>query len=181
ARQDQSLALPVEPVSRAEPLRLSFAQERLWFLDQLEGPSATYTIPGGLELQGVLDVGALQRSLAAIVGRHEVLRTTFPTEDGVAVQRIAAADTLALPMVDLTELSGPAGEAELRRLAAEEARRPFDLARGPLLRGCLVRLGETRHGLLVTMHHIITDRWSMEILVRELSALYQAEATDRRA
>ncbi|MGH7361989.1 MAG: condensation domain-containing protein, partial [Candidatus Methylomirabilales bacterium] len=175
ARQAQPLPLPpIEPLAREEALRLSFAQERLWFLDQLEGPSATYNIPGGLKLTGVLDIGALRSSLAEVVGRHEVLRTTFPTVEGVAVQVIASAGEVPLSVVDLQGLGEEAQTGELGRLAAEEAGRPFDLARGPLLRACLLKLGEEAHGLLLTLHHIIADGWSMEVFIRELSALYRA-------
>ncbi|MGH7360617.1 MAG: condensation domain-containing protein, partial [Candidatus Methylomirabilales bacterium] len=175
ARQEQPLPLPpIEPLSREGALRLSFAQERLWFLEQLEGPSATYNIPVALRLEGPLAVGALERSLKEMVGRHEGLRTTFPTVEGVAVQVIAAEPAVRLPVVDLEGLSAAAQRAEVRRLAAEEAGCPFDLARGPLLRVCLLRLGEEAHGLLLTLHHIISDGWSMEVFIRELSALYRA-------
>src|SRR5918999_5062244 len=104
----------------------------------------------------------------------EVLRTTFPIVEGVAVQRIAPVLEVGLPVVELQGLGAGEREAEVRRLAAEEAQRPFDLARGPLLRVCLLKLGEEDHGLLVTLHHIVTDGWSMGVFVRELSALYQA-------
>ncbi|MGH7394037.1 MAG: amino acid adenylation domain-containing protein, partial [Candidatus Methylomirabilales bacterium] len=178
ARGEQRPALPpIEPLSREGALRLSFAQERLWFLDHLEGPSAAYNIPGGLYLSGPLDVRALERSLGEIVRRHEVLRTSFPTVEGVAVQRIAPVLEVRLPVVELQGLGAGEREAEVRRLAAEEAQRPFDLARGPLLRVCLVKLGEEDHGLFLTLHHIIIDGWSMGVFVRELSALYQAYAT----
>ncbi|MGH8491179.1 MAG: amino acid adenylation domain-containing protein, partial [Gammaproteobacteria bacterium] len=175
ARQEQRLPLPpIEARSREGALRLSFAQERLWFLDQLEGPSATYNVPVGLRLTGVLDIGALEGSLEEVVGRHEVLRTRFPTVEGTAVQVIAPAGEVLLPVVDLRGLSEEGQAVELGRLAVEEARRPFDLACGPLLRVCLLKLGEEAHGLLLTLHHIIADGWSMEVFIRELSALYQA-------
>ena len=146
-------------------------------MDHLEGPSAAYNIPGGLYLSGPLDVGALERSLGEIVRRHEVLRTSFPTVEGVAVQRIAPVLEVGLPVVELQGLDEGEREAEVRRLAAEEAQRPFDLARGPLLRVCLLKLGEEDHGLLVTLHHIVTDGWSMGVFIHELSALYQAFST----
>ena len=180
ARGEQRPALPpIEPLSREGALALSFAQERLWFLDHLEGPSAAYNSPAGLRLSGPLDVVALERSLGEIVRRHEVLRTSFPTVEGVAVQRIAPVLEVGLPVVELQGLDEGEREAEVRRLAAEEAQRPFDLARGPLLRVCLLKLGEEDHGLLVTLHHIVTDGWSMGVFVRELSALYQAFSTGR--
>src|SRR5918992_707022 len=166
--------IPLVPIPRNGHLSLSFAQERLCFLDQLEGPSATYNEQVGLRLSGLLDVGALQRSLGEIVRRHEVLRTSFPTVEGVAVQRIAPVLEVGLPVVELQGLDEGERDAEVRRLAAEEARRPFDLARGPLLRVCLLKLGEEEHGLLLTAHHIVADGWSGEVFIRELSALYQA-------
>src|SRR5918992_1547869 len=166
--------IPLVPIPRNGHLSLSFAQERLCFLDQLEGPSATYNEQVGLRLSGLLDVGALQRSLGEMVRRHEVLRTTFPTVEGVAVQRIAPVLEVGVPVVGLEGLSDEAQRAEVGRLAAEEARRPFDLARGPLLRVCLLKLREEEHGLLLTAHHIVADGWSMEVFIRELSALYQA-------
>ncbi|MGH8772842.1 MAG: condensation domain-containing protein, partial [Burkholderiales bacterium] len=170
---------PIEALSREGALALSFAQERLWFLDQLEGPSAAYNVPGGVRLCGPLDVVALERSLREIVQRHEVLRTSFPTVEGVAVPQIAPVREVGLPVVELQGLGDEEREAEVRRLAVEEAQRPFDLARGPLLRVCLVKLGEEDHGLLVTLHHIVTDGWSLGVFIHELSALYPAFATGR--
>ncbi|BBA33066.1 putative linear pentadecapeptide gramicidin synthetase LgrB [Methylocaldum marinum] len=172
---------PLTPVSRHQPLRLAFAQERLWFLDQLEGPSATYTIPGGLELHGPLEVAALRRSLAEIVRRHESLRTTFPTVDGVAVQHIAPPGPVPLSLIDLTALPDAGRAAAFERRIADETRRPFDLAHGPLLRASLVRLAPDRHGLLLNLHHIVSDGWSMAVLVRELSSLYAAYALNQPA
>src|SRR5918992_3433057 len=167
-------SIPLVPVPRNGHLSLSFAQERLWFLDQLEGPSATYNVPAGLKLSGPLDVRAMEQSLGEVVWRHEVLRTTFPTVEGVAVQVVTPEVVIELPVVGLEGLSEEAQGAEVRRLAAEEARRPFDLARGPLLRVCLLKLREEEHGLLLTAHHIVADGWSREVFIRELSALYQA-------
>jgi acyl carrier protein len=152
---------------------LSFAQQRLWFLAQLEGGSAAYHMAGGLRLQGVLDRGALMRALDRIVARHEALRTTFVALDGEAVQRIAGAD-IGFALVEHDLRGAGDGKAELGRLAAEEASAPFDLERGPLIRGRLVRLAEDDHALLVTMHHIVSDGWSMGVLTRELSELYAA-------
>src|ERR687895_2342356 len=127
-------SIPLVPIPRNGHLSLSFAQERLWFLDQLEGPSATYNVPAGLKLSGPLDVRALEQSLGEVVRRHEVLRTTFPTVEGVAVQVVAPEVVIELPVVGLEGLSDEAQRAEVGRLGAEEARRPFDLTRGPLLR-----------------------------------------------
>ncbi len=160
---------------------LSFAQRRLWFIDQLEPNSPAYNIPAALRLAGALDVAALERSLNEIVRRHESLRTTFtathdqcPKGDLHPAQVIAPELTLPLPVVDLRDLPKAGCEAEAVRLATEEARRPFDLARGPLVRAGLLRLADDEHVLLFTMHHIISDGWSMGVLVREMSALYEA-------
>ncbi|GEN10426.1 amino acid adenylation domain-containing protein [Myxococcus fulvus] len=168
-------APPLVPRPRTGPVHLSFAQQRLWFIDQLEPGSATYNIPVAVRLRGPLDVEALRRTFEALVVRHESLRTTFPTEQGQPLQRIASQVTLPLSVVDLRTL--PTREAEATRLAREEALRPFDLAKGPLLRTNLLHLGEQEHVLLLTMHHIVSDGWSMGVLVRELGALYEGFAS----
>ena len=175
----QAPADTLPPVTRAErgdgPLPLSFAQQRLWFLGQLGAAGAAYHIAGGLRLKGQLNREALIRALDRIVARHEALRTTFAAIDGQPVQRIAAAD-IGFALVE-HDLRGTAdAEAALRRLAAEEAAAPFDLERGPLIRGRLVRLGEDDHAFLATMHHIVSDGWSTSVLINELSALYGAFA-----
>ncbi|WP_244131951.1 non-ribosomal peptide synthase/polyketide synthase [Burkholderia plantarii] len=177
ARASRSSLPPVVPLSR-EPgavLPLSFAQQRLWFLAQMAGGSEAYHIVGGLRLRGALDEAALRRALDAIVARHEALRTTFVAEAGQARPRIAAASAgFALRTPDLSALpSARERETALARLADDEARAPFDLAAGPLVRGQLVRLGADRHALLVTMHHIVSDGWSMGVFTRELAALYR--------
>jgi hypothetical protein len=164
---------PIEPAVREGRVPLSFAQQRLWFLEQLGGLGGTYHIPMRLRLQGGLDRGALRRALDAILARHEALRTTFVEVDGVAEQRIAPAD-IGFQLGE-HDLSGEAdARAELGRLLAEEARAPFDLERGPLIRGRLIRVSPDNHVLSVTMHHIVSDAWSMELFTRELSALYGA-------
>jgi len=166
-------APPIEAVGREGPLALSFAQERLWFLSHLAGVSEAYHIPAGVRLRGVLDEAALQAALDRIVWRHESLRTSFGTQDGEACQRIGPAEAgFALRVEDL-EGSADA-QASLAALARSEAQAPFDLERGPLIRGRLIRLGPEDHVLLVTMHHIVSDGWSMGVLTRELSALYGA-------
>ncbi|NPC83010.1 non-ribosomal peptide synthase/polyketide synthase, partial [Pyxidicoccus fallax] len=167
-------APPLLPAPRTGPLPLSFAQQRLWFIDQLEPGSAAYNLPAAVRLSGTLDVTALERALQALVARHESLRTTFATQDGEAVQRIHEASASPLPQVDLSTLPVEQREAGARRLATTEAAEPFDLVRGPLLRATLLRLEETEHVLLLTMHHIVSDGWSMSVLVRELAALYEA-------
>ncbi|MFQ5794228.1 MAG: condensation domain-containing protein [Candidatus Bipolaricaulia bacterium] len=161
----------------SEPNPLSFSQERLWFLHQLEPDSPAYNIPLALRFTGPLSVSIAERSLNEIVRHHEVLRTTFSVVDGRPVQVIAPALTLPLPVVDLRELPETERETEVRRLATEEARRPFDLVRGPLLRVTLLRLGEEEYVGLLIMHHIVSDGWSTGVLGRELAALYSAFST----
>ncbi|HST57606.1 MAG TPA: amino acid adenylation domain-containing protein, partial [Longimicrobium sp.] len=165
---------PVVPTDRTGPLPLSFAQERLWILHQMEPEGAGYNMPWSGRLRGHLDACALERALGELVRRHEALRTTFsPVEQG-AVQVIHPAATVGLPVLDLTGLAPEIREAEARRLAREDAERPFDLERGPLLRATLLRLAGEEHVLLLTMHHIVSDGWSMGVLFRELFTLYQS-------
>ncbi|HEX4961001.1 MAG TPA: amino acid adenylation domain-containing protein, partial [Thermoanaerobaculia bacterium] len=167
---------PLRPAPREGDLPLSFAQERLWFLDQLQPGSAAYNMPAAVELSGTLDVAALAATLREIVRRHEPLRTSFAVRAGQPVQRVEPAVELPLPQVDLGGLERGAREAELRRLAAEESQRPFDLRRAPMLRALLVRREAAEHALLLTLHHIASDAWSMGVLVREMVALYRAFA-----
>ncbi len=164
------------PAARTGPPPLSFAQQRLWFMDQLVPGGAAYNVAGAARLAGPLFPGVLARVLGEVVRRHEVLRTTFEAVDGQPVQVIAAEVVVAMPVVDLAGLSGGAREEELARLAAAEARLPFDLARGPLLRFTLARLSAREHAALVTVHHIVSDAWSMGVLFREIAALYAAFA-----
>ncbi|HZN09361.1 MAG TPA: amino acid adenylation domain-containing protein, partial [Pyrinomonadaceae bacterium] len=163
---------PLQPVSRAQPLPLSFAQQRLWFLDQLEPANPLYNTPGALRLSGRLDVPALERALSEIVRRHETLRTTFRVVDGNPVQIISAPRPLTIPLVDLSSLDEAEREREAQRLVDAEARRPFDLSHGPLLRVTLLRLRDEEHLLLFTMHHIISDGWSVGVLAHEAARLY---------
>jgi hypothetical protein len=169
---------PLRPVPRDGPLPLSFAQQRLWFLDQLEPGSAAYNCPAAVRLEGRLNREALRESLREIVRRHEVLRTSFPTIAGRPVQQIEPATDLMLPVIDVSG-SETDREAEVERLAREEAVRPFDLSRGPLVRVTLLRLKEEEHVILFTMHHIVSDGWSIGLLVRELSTLYEAFSEGR--
>ncbi len=171
----------IEPVDRAAPLPLSFAQQQLWFLDRLEPGSSTYNIPVAWRLGGALDEPALERALGEIVRRHEALRTTFADRDGSPVQVIARFGGFALPVEDLSDLSEADREAEVRRRAGKEARRPFDLAAGPLFRAALLRVADEDHVLLLCIHHIVTDGWSMGVLFRELSALYEAYREGRES
>ena len=161
---------------------LSFAQQRLWFLDQFEPGSVVYNIPVAVRLTGPLKVAALEWSLNEVVRRHDVLRATFPTVDGQPYQVICPAlplrevqgQLVTLSVVDLRELPEVEREAEARRLATAEAQRPFDLARGPLVRTAVLQLGDEDHILLLTMHHIVSDSWSTGLLFQELSVLYEA-------
>ncbi|HEU0016395.1 MAG TPA: amino acid adenylation domain-containing protein, partial [Longimicrobium sp.] len=172
ARRGSQLS-PIEPAPRDGRVPLSFAQQRLWFLAQLRDLGSTYHIHRAVRLRGGLDRAALGRALDRIVARHEALRTTFAEVDGVPEQRIAPADA-GFHLVE-HDLAGRAdAAAELERLAADEAHAPFHLERGPLIRGRLVRLAEAEHVLLLTMHHIVSDGWSMGVLTRELDALYGA-------
>jgi amino acid adenylation domain-containing protein len=172
----------VRPLPRhGQSFPLSYAQERLWFLDQLEPGSAAYNIPAAVRLSGRLDEAALARALTEVVRRHEVLRSSFASEGGRPMQRIAPAAALPLPVVDLSGLRCPGREATAREeaartAAAAELRRPFDLAAGPPLRALLLRLTPVERILVLTVHHIVSDAWSMRILVREAATLYAAFA-----
>jgi amino acid adenylation domain-containing protein len=167
-------APPLVPASRDAQLPLSFSQQRMWLLDQLEPDTPTYNISHALQLKGTLDTEALKWSLGEIVSRHESLRTTFEAVDGEPVQVISPTLDTKLPVEDLSGLEQARREAEAERLALEEKRRPFDLERGPLFRSTLLRLAEQEHVLLVSMHHIVSDGWSMGVFWRELGALYEA-------
>ncbi|HEX2081548.1 MAG TPA: condensation domain-containing protein, partial [Longimicrobium sp.] len=171
---------PIQPADRQGRVPLSFAQQRLWFLEQLGSLGGTYHIPMRLRLRGGLDRDALVRALDGIVARHEALRTTFAQVDGVPEQRIAPAD-VGFYLVE-HDLGGEAdADVELRRLVAEEEAAHFDLERGPLIRGRLIRLAPNDHVLLATMHHIVSDGWSMGVLTEELSKLYAAHAQGTEA
>ncbi|MGZ7177564.1 amino acid adenylation domain-containing protein [Burkholderia gladioli] len=166
-------------VSRERPLPLSFAQQRLWFIDQFAPHRAAYNIPIVLRLSGELQVAALQGALDEIVRRHEILRTRFDDSDGTPVQRIAAASGLPLAQEDLSALPAEQRDAALERLLAEQAGAPFDLAAGPLVRARLIRLAPREHLAALTLHHVVADGWSMGILIRELAALYAAALEGR--
>src|SRR5437588_10997150 len=152
---------------------LSYAQQRLWFLAQMEGGSVTYHLPAALRLQGELDREALKRSLEAIWTRHEGLRSVFVAVEGeLRVELLPAETGLPLPEHDLR--GAVDAEEQLQKLIFEEANAVFDLAQGPLIRAHLVRMAEEEHVLLLTQHHIVSDGWSMGILARELGTLYGA-------
>ncbi|MBD2775781.1 non-ribosomal peptide synthetase [Iningainema tapete] len=168
---------PIERISRDGEIPVSFAQQRLWFLTQLEPESPFYNIPGAVRLQGQLNIAAFSESLNEIMRRHEALRTNFKTVEGRPVAFISAVTQLRLPMIDLSELPFAQREAEVYREALAEAQQPFDLNSAPLLRVKLLRLGEQEYIALFTMHHIASDGWSIGVLVREVAALYQAFST----
>src|SRR5215212_3307515 len=152
----------------------SFAQQRLWLLQQLEPEDTSYNIHRAIRVKGSLDAGALQKALGAIVARQEALRTTFAVVDGSPLQVIAPALDVPLPVEDLSSLPGAGLEEAVQRRVHEAARKPFDLERGPLFRAGLLRLDEEEHVLLMSMHHIVSDAWSMGVFWRELGALYEA-------
>ncbi|NOJ91950.1 amino acid adenylation domain-containing protein, partial [Corallococcus coralloides] len=168
------LPMALELTASSGPPPLSFAQQRLWFIDQMEPGSALYNVPVAVRLEGELDVGALDWALREIVRRHESLRTTFELHDGQPVQRIQAEARLPMGHIDLGTLDSEQREAEVRRRLGVELAAPFDLHAGPLIRASLLKLGATEHVLLITMHHIVSDGWSLGVLIREVGALYAA-------
>jgi acyl carrier protein len=172
--EKQLIAPPIVPRGEVDQIPLSFAQQRLWFLDQLEPNNPFYNVPAGVRLNGELNIEALERTLSEVVRRHEVLRTSFINVAGEPRQVIGAATKIRLPVCDLSDLPATEREQEAARLAAAESREPFNLSYGPLPRARLLRLAADEHVLLVTMHHIVSDGWSMGVLVREVSALYEA-------
>jgi amino acid adenylation domain-containing protein/FkbM family methyltransferase len=165
---------PIKRGLREGELPLSYAQQRLWFADQLMPGSALYNVAAAMRLSGPLNISALERTLREIIERHEVLRTSFPARQGEPVQVIAEQVEFELLVTDLSELGEAEREREARRLAEEEAQTPFDLAAGPLVRARLLRLGEAEHVALFTMHHIVSDGWSVGVLIKEVSQLYEA-------
>ncbi|MHB8524061.1 MAG: amino acid adenylation domain-containing protein, partial [Limisphaerales bacterium] len=184
ARGEASVPMAAGPLSREchADAALSFAQERLWFLEQLEPGQPFNNIPAAIRLEGNLDVPALEQSLGGIVRRHEALRTTFANAKGQPVAAIAPPQPITLAdAVDLAPLPQAEQEAEAARLAAAEARRPFDVSQSPLLRAKLLRLAPDHHWLLLTLHHIASDGWSMGVFYRELTASYQARVAGRIA
>ncbi|HEU4342757.1 MAG TPA: condensation domain-containing protein, partial [Candidatus Binatia bacterium] len=170
----QVVRTPILPVGREKPVLPSVAQEPLLGLERLFPGAYCFNIPAAYRLKGVLDVNALKRSLNAVVERHEALRTTFPTVSGRQVQFIVSSLSITLEVVDLERLPELQRESEAKRLAREEVETPFDLAAGPLLRVKLLKLNDRDHVILVTMHHIISDGWSMIIFFRDLAQFYEA-------
>ncbi|MFB2896611.1 amino acid adenylation domain-containing protein, partial [Aerosakkonemataceae cyanobacterium BLCC-F50] len=176
--QQQNLKLSAPPILPTDknntPLPLSFAQQRLWFLDQFEPNSALYNIPLALRLEGTLNPAALEKSLQEIIARHEALRTNFKTIDEEAVQIIQDITNWQVSVVDLKQLSINEQEIKAEELAQQEALQPFDLTQEILVRATLVELSETEHLLLICMHHIVSDGWSMGVFLQELTSLYNA-------
>ncbi|OFA06937.1 non-ribosomal peptide synthetase [Duganella sp. HH101] len=164
----------IAPASRHGALLPSFAQQRLWFFDRMAPGGALYNMPLALRLAGALSVEAMARALETIVERHEALRTTFASDDGAPLTVFRAPGPLALPVTDLTTLDSGGRQAEAERLMLAEARAPFDLAAGPLLRAGVLRLAPQEHVLLVTVHHIVSDGWSIGVLMQEMVELYAA-------
>jgi len=152
----------------------SFAQQRLWFLDQLESGTSAYNLARAFRITGPLDVASLTRSLRAVVQRHESLRTVFESVDGQAQQVVLSDVNVDLRFLDLSSVSDDRRDAEALRLASNEAKKPFDLTEGPLFRALLIKLHANEHLLVLALHHIITDGWSIAILFRELTKSYEA-------
>ncbi len=165
---------PIEPAPRDGQLPLSFAQQRLWFLDQMEPGNPFYNISAIIRLGGKLNVQALEQSFGEIVNRHETLRTRFEVVDGQPVQIITRALSWSLPVIDLRELTVAEREQDVARRVAEEAQIPFDLSTGGLLRTTLLQLSDEEYALLLTMHHIVSDAWSVGVFIRELTVLYES-------
>jgi amino acid adenylation domain-containing protein len=164
----------IRPRGHLDELPLSFAQQRLWFLSQLDPGSPVYNLSAGYRLRGPLNATALEHSLHEIIRRHESLRTIFPAVDGRPVQVVTPHQPLALPVIDLRALARRDKDARARQLAIEHAQRPFDLPHGPLFRATLVQLAAEEYLFLLSMHHIVSDGWSMGVFFRELAALYAA-------
>ncbi|MGH8547085.1 MAG: condensation domain-containing protein [Methylococcales bacterium] len=170
----QHRAAPIHPVPRDGHLPLSFAQERVWFVEQCQPGTTVHNLRAVFHLGGALDAAILEKSVQEIVRRHEILRTTFPAVDGQPVQAISPEVDLRLAVVDLGNLPSQQRDAEVRRLASVQLQQPFDLSQGPLMRLTLVRLAAQEHILLRAIHHIINDRWSDSVFLRELAVLYPA-------
>ena len=169
---DGLIAPPIVPVLNGGPAPLSFSQQRLWFLDQLESNTSLYNLPAAYALKGDLNVQALEHSFNEVLRRHASLRTYFVTsDDGSPAQVIAPATPFTLPQRDVRELPDAEREPEVRRLIAEEVQKPFQLSHAPLLRCLLLRTGDEEYVFILTIHHIITDGWSMSVFVHEHGGL----------
>lgn len=183
AAQREKMGLPAPPalvrVSRDQPLPVSFAQQRLWFNDRIQPGNIAYNIYPSFRLKGVLDVAALEQSLNEIIRRHESFRTIFTAVDGQPTQIVTPNLNLKLKVNDLEHVAEPEQSAEVRRITSEEAHRPFNLAQGPLIRATLLKLAAEEHLLIVAMHHITSDGWSMGVFYRELTSHYRAFASGK--
>src|SRR5690242_14228933 len=177
--RDHSAQQTIPRLNRNGCVPLSFGQQRLWFLYQLEPTSAAYNESRAIRLTGILNVDALRWALNQIVERHEVLRTTFESINGTPIQRITGHRDISLSFVDLTTADRTDGNTELQRLLRETAQRPFDLSRDLMLRALLVRLDDHEHILCLVTHHIASDGWSAGILARELGAFYESSVSQR--
>ncbi len=164
----------IEMIDRDQPVPLSYSQQRYWFLWQMEPDSPAYNVGGMARLRGDLQLEFFEAALQGVIQRHEALRTLFPSIDGVPVQQVALESDVELKHLDFTSLSGDRLQDRIQLLADHEAHEPFDLEHGPLMRACLVKADEQEHYLVLTLHHIVTEGWAMDIFARELSALYAA-------
>jgi hypothetical protein len=180
--RQESVALPSAtlPRSGSGDIPLSFAQEQLWFLDQLEPSNPAYNIAATVRCSGTLDPVTLEQALRTLMCRHDSLRTAFVAHAGKPVQVVAPIMSLNVSLVNLCSVSETERESRVRALIMVEARKPFDLACGPLLRASLLRLADEEHLLLLTVHHIVADGWSMRVLVRELAEAYEAFAAGHK-
>ncbi len=173
-----AVIIPKRPVLEMAPT--SFSQQRLWFLDQLEPGTATYHIPIAMRIRGQLNVPVLERCLNTLIQRHEAWRTTFQSsEDSAPLQHINAPWTIHLPVTDLSHYPAEQREKEAIKLATENARQPFDLSQGPLIRVLLLSLSTTEHIFVLTQHHIISDGWSIGVILPEIVTLYEAFLADK--
>jgi amino acid adenylation domain-containing protein len=184
------LAIRSAQILKAPPIKrmravgnppLSFAQQRLWFLNQLDTDNTAYNMPAAARLRGQLNIEALEQSLTEIIRRHEIMRTIFVMEDDAPVQIVLPAQPVQIPLIDLSHISAHELEAKVKRLATAEAQQPFDLSRGPLIRFKLLRVDHEEHILLLTVHHIVFDGWSTGLLISELSTLYSAYDNGNRS
>ncbi|MFN7339067.1 MAG: condensation domain-containing protein, partial [bacterium] len=175
AKQSKSNAhLPIQPVARDGHLPLSFAQQRLWFLHHLSPDSRSYNALEILQIEGLLNLTVLEQSLGELINRHEIFRTTFPTVSGEPIQQILPPSPFRLKVDNYQDLSPNEQSAKIQQIAELEARKAFDLTVGPLIQLRLLQLSSQKSVLLLKIHHIIYDGWSFGILIRELSALYEA-------
>ncbi|AZL74910.1 non-ribosomal peptide synthetase [Pseudomonas oryziphila] len=178
---ERNLQGAIARVDRRQAVPLSYSQQRMWFLWQMEPDSPAYNVGGMARFKGVLHVDAFERALQALIVRHETLRTTFPSIDGKAYQCVDDDSHLQLQWHDFSALPDEARQQRLQQLADDQAHQPFDLARGPLLRACLVKAGEREHYFVLTLHHIVTEGWAMDIFARELGELYEAFVDERES